>query len=541
MLHARELNQPRISNELNDIKQRNNVVRDLVLNSYSKFELILSNVYKIIIDICEEAKLLREKKELQEVRELLTELLNQIDAKLQNAELELRELNASLKKLAFNTLIDVEPQVLEEDKMDIINQFNALLSKLNEVNKRNAQFLSSSSGQKVNPIKVEAKVESTPGARPSEFMENVVTAYDNVKEEQEIGNDYYKSFSNPKDAQKLEEKNKSLERSKGVHLGLEEDEPTRRQEQRGSTLGKDENSIPQSNLPNISTPQKQEGKRYTINAEGADLRKLIRPTRAPPNVPTVPRQGFSYTPPQKPVNKDNTAGEEIQEKVKYNVINISPDKLGIVKQEAEKYPKPSKTYEDYRQFVLNHELHEYVSTSGDDENDDGECDYFYSWYRILSGNELPESGFYGEVYTDLKSYFSPKEKEDINVLLSLYQSTYESNTSESIDFQKMIENRNSYALLILLMAIRDRLLDNLFRRDVNFGDLFYTFINSLELSESFFEPVLEKGKKKRGYKGVIEKIEKESLFLASEKYKDLFQETSKNLVQKLLKRFNFVY
>ena len=529
------------SNELDDIKQRINVVRDLVLNSHSKFELILPNVYKIIIDICEEAKLLREKKEVQEVRELLSELLNQIDAKLQNAEKELRELNASFKKLAFNTLIDVDPQVLEEDKMDIINQFNAIVNKVNEVNKRNAQFLSSSSGQKVNPIKVEGKVESTPGARPSEFMENVVTAYDNVKEEQEIGNDYYKSFSNPKDAQKLEEKNKSLERSKGVHLGLEEDEPTRRQEQRGSTLEKDENSIPQSNLPNISIPQKREGKSYTINAEGADLRKLIRPNRAPPNVPTVPTQGFSYTPPQKPVNKDNTAGEEIQEQVKYNVINISPDILGIVKQEAEKYPDPPKTYEDYRQFLLDHELHEYVSSSGVDENDDGECDYFYSWYRILSGNELPESGFYGEVYTDLKSYFSPKEKEDINVLLSLYQSTYESNTSESIDFQKMIENRNSYALLILLMAIRDRLLDNLFRRDVNFGDLFYTFINSLELSESFFEPVLEKGKKKRGYKGVIEKIEKESLFHASEKYKDLFQETSKNLVQKLLKRFNFVY
>mgnify|MGYP000637610573 CR=1 FL=1 len=290
------------SNELDVIKQRINVVRGLVLDSHSKFELILPNVYKIIIDICEEAKSLREKKEVQEVRELLSELLNQIDAKLQNAEKELRELNASFKKLAFNTLIDVEPQVLEEDKMDIINRWNAIVNKVNETNERNAQFLSSSSGQKVNPIKVEGKVESTPGARPSEFMENVVTAYDNVKEEQEIGNDYYKSFSNPKDAQKLEEKNKSLERSKGVRLGLEEDEPTRRQEQRGSTLGKDENSIPQSNLPNISIPQKREGKSYTINAEGADLRKLIRPNV--PHVPTVPTQGFSYTPPQ---NVDSTS------------------------------------------------------------------------------------------------------------------------------------------------------------------------------------------------------------------------------------------
>ena len=149
--------------------------------------------------------------------------------------------------------------------------------------------------------------------------------------------------------------------------------------------------------------------------------------------------------------------------------------------------------------------------------------------------------FYWKLFTDLKRYFTPGDIEDINVLISLYQYTYESITFESNNFVKMIENRNWYALLILLMAIRDRLLDNLFRRDVNFGDLFYTFINSLELSESFFEPVLEKGKKKRGYKGVIGKIEKESLFLASEKYKDLFQETSKNLVQKLLKRFNFVY
>ena len=362
MLHARELNQPRISNELNDIKQRNNVVRDLVLNSYSKFELILSNVYKIIIDICEEAKLLREKKELQEVRELLTELLNQIDAKLQNAELEVRDLNASFKKLAFNTLIDVDPQVLEEDKMDIINQFNAIVNKVNEVNKRNAQFLSSSSGQKVNPIKVEAKVESTPGARPSEFMENVVTAYDNVKEEQEIGHDYYKSVSNAEVAQKFEEKNKLLERSKGVRLGLEEDEP-------------------RSNLPNISIPQKRQGTRYGLNVEGSDLRNFIKPNGAPPNVPhvpTVPRQGFTYTAPQKPVVNDNTAGEEIQEQERYRVIEISPEDFGIVEKEAEKYPDPLKSYEDYKQFLLDHKLEEYI------DGETGECKYFYYWYRILS-------------------------------------------------------------------------------------------------------------------------------------------------------------
>ena len=123
----------------------------------------------------------------------------------------------------------------------------------------------------------------------------------------------------------------------------------------------------------------------------------------------------------------------------------------------------------------------------------------------------------------------------------MHQSTYQSITSESIDFQKVIENRNSYALLILMMAIRNRLLTDDFHRDVKFGDLFDTFLNPSELDESFFEPVLEKGTKKRGYKVVIGKIEKESLFLGSPEYRKLFHETSKNLVQKLLKRYNFGY
>ena len=133
--------------------------------------------------------------------------MNQIDARLQNAELELQELNASFKKLTFNTLIDVESQVLEEDKMDIINQLNAIVNKVNEVNKRNAQILSSSSGQEVNPIKVEANVESPPGASSSEFMDSLIEAKDNLIESQQIVNDYYKSFSNDENAQKFEEKN----------------------------------------------------------------------------------------------------------------------------------------------------------------------------------------------------------------------------------------------------------------------------------------------------------------------------------------------
>ena len=389
--HSRQFD----SNELDDIKQRFNVVRDLVLYSHSKIELILPNVYKIIIDICEEAKSLHEKKEVQEVQELLTEVLNQIDAKLHNAELELRELNALFKKLAFNTLIAVDPQVIEEDKKDIINQFNAIVNRVNEVNKRNAQILSGSSGQEVIPIKVEAKVESTPGARPSEFMESVVTAYDNVKEEEKIGHDYYKSFSNAKNAQKFEEKNKSLQRSKGSHFSLEKDEP-------------------QSNLPNISIPQKREGTRYGLNVEdlqrmnaqqASDRRnkaKRGKTTRPPLNVPNAQQgqaQGFTYTPHQKPVIKDNTAGEEIQEEVKNDVINISSEKLGIVKQEAEKYSDPPKTDKVYIQFLRDHKLEEYI------DGETGECDYFYYWYRILSGNSLPKFMFYGKAYSDIKSFF----------------------------------------------------------------------------------------------------------------------------------------
>ena len=510
------------TNELDVIKQRINVVRELVLYSQSKLELILPNVYKIIIDFCEEAKSLPEKKELQEVRELLTELLNQIDAKLQNAESEFRELNASFKKLAFNTLIDVDPQVIEDDKMDIINQFNAIVNKVNEVNKRNAQFLSSSSGQKVNPIKVEGKVESTPGARPSEFMENVVTAYDNVKEEQEIGNDYYKSFSNPKDAQKLEEKNKSLERSKGVHFGLEKDEP-------------------RSNLPNITIPQRREGTRYGLNVEGSDLRKLIKPNRAPPHVPTVPTvptQGFSYTPPQKHVIKDNTAGEEIQEQERYRMIDFSPEDFARVEKEAEKYPDPPKKYEDYKQFLDDHNLKDYNDGKTD------ECKYFYYWYRILSGNELPENMKYGDDYTNFKSYFSSGEKETINVLFSLYQMTYQGyyqKAYQSLIFQEVINYRNWYAFLILLMATRNHLLTDDFRSDVKFGDLFYTFMNSSDLNEMFFEKVLKKGKKLRGYKEVIKTIEKQSSFMGPWEYKNLFDKTSKDLVQKLIKRYNFFY
>ena len=64
-------------------------------------------------------------------------------------------------------------------------------------------------------------------------------------------------------------------------------------------------------------------------------------------------------------------------------------------------------------------------------------------------------------------------------------------------------------------------------------------MNSSDLDKMFFEPVLKKGTKKRGYKKVIETIEKESFFRGSPEYRKLFDETSKDLVQKLLKRINF--
>ena len=104
----------------------------------------------------------------------------------------------------------------------------------------------------------------------------------------------------------------------------------------------------------------------------------------------------------------------------------------------------------------------------------------------------------------------------------------------------MIENRNSYAHLIILMASRNYLLDEEFRNKVNFADLFYTFVNPTELDELFFGPVLEERKGKRGYKGIIQTIEKESLFFGSPEYRKLFHETSKNLVENVLKRINSV-
>ena len=91
------------------------------------------------------------------------------------------------------------------------------------------------------------------------------------------------------------------------------------------------------------------------------------------------------------------------------------------------------------------------------------------------------------------------------------------------------------------MATRNRLLTDDFHSNVKFGDLFYTFMNSSDLDEMFFEKVLEKGTKKRGYKAVIETIEKQSSFIGPWEYRKLFDKTSKDLVQNLIKRINFVY
>ena len=227
-----------------------------------------------------------------------------------------------------------------------------------------------------------------------------------------------------------------------------------------------------------------------------------------------------------------TEGEEIQEDVKNDVINISPEILGIVKEEAEKYPEPPKTYEQYRAFLLGNGLEEYI------DGETAECDYFYYWYRILSAKELPENITYGHIFSNLKSYFSPGEINRINILFSLYQSTY-----ESTDFDAMEGIHNEYAKLILVMAIRYGLLSYDFHNEVNYADLFSTFTSkyNTELDVLFFAPVLGEGKEKRGYKKVIETIQKEFCFFASLKYRKLFDETSKKLVQKLLKRYNFAY
>lgn len=137
----------------------------------------------------------------------------------------------------------------------------------------------------------------------------------------------------------------------------------------------------------------------------------------------------------------------------------------------------------------------------------------------------------------LKKYFEAKDIDKINVLFSLYQSTY-----ESTDFDSMEIICNSYAELIVLIIIRNNLLTPEFHENVNFADLFDTFEfeNGTVLDKLFFVPILREGKKMRGYKKVINTIEKESLFRGSLEYRKLFHETSKNLVENILERLRTV-
>ena len=567
------------SNELDDIKQRINVVRDLVLNSHSKFELILPNVYKIIIDICEEAKLLREKKELQEVQELLTEVMNQIDAKLQNAELELRELNASLKKLAFNTLIDVEPQVLEEDKMDIINRWNAIVNKVNEVNKRNAQFLSSSSGQKVNPIKVEGKVESTPGARPSEFMENVVTAYDNVKEEQEIGNDYYKSFSNPKDAQKLEEKNKSLQRSKGVRLSLEEDEPTAvPNESRRNTFTIDENSIP--NIPPISLPSsKSQSRSFRLNSDG--ISHSSQPTHGlsigaqqPAAPPRKNRQSRRIGQSKRIILPDlsqigsNTAGEEIQEKEStgvhditsvpkndlngdplfegdftssieekgvYDAISIPPERMVEMRNRVSYEVPVSKnapsSYEEYRNYLLDKKFYEYIG--GASEEDDGECDYFYYRYQILSSRLPDDIDYLGKrIDVSFPDSFLEDYLDELNILISLF--IFKEDYSAYDEPLRLY--RNCLLALIYLIWINS---GGQFKSNVSipYGKMLQEFEKGRHSPlKDFFKNLVERKFDHSNINSIVQRFEKVEEIKGSELYISLFNTLVGNLLVILIKK-----
>ena len=500
----------------------------------------LPKIYGPAVEIVEEAKT-SSKEEREEIKESLHELIDEVDDKLDDADSEIKELHESLAQLSLDIATDQDQGKVEWDKTNVANQMKVVEDKVNETNERNAQILSGSSGQEVNPVKVEVKVDPMPGASPSEFMKGVSKANDELIGSQEVTNDYYASFATDENERKLfEDKNNVLNRSRKVHyiIGKIPMFPQHPPSPRPGLIVPDSlralrgtQSVPAGDNPPL--PQKSRGSRYGLNAE--DLRRMnatqvpttplgnrskrIITTRPQTIVPNA-QQGQTQVPtPAAPVQRGRVFPRQTQvptpaapvETVQEPVVNkpkrgrrkTSPptpiifDGSHVIVDEA-RLLEMSKSVKGLRAAPLSYEQYKsYLDGMGLKEyfDEKGECKYFYYRYQKLS-NMVPENiRISNNRSVPIPETIDDDLKNKINIAISLY--LFKPLISASRE--PLNQCRNNFLALVALLNENGYLIEEyeeeeraIFINEVRIGKLMEEFEKGTQSKVSSFFVKLRK-------------------------------------------------
>ena len=267
-------------------------------------------------------------------------------------------------------------------------------------------------------------------------------------------------------------------------------------------------------------------------------------TRPPLNVPNA-QQGQTQVPqptllpPLPPMNSIPPV-EEVQEEEKYDVIKIPPKRLSDMMERArrEGSGSPPRSYEVYRNLLNDHKLYEYIG-SGDDE-DGGECDYFYYRYQILS-NYMPTDVKYQNktIRVSLPSSFL-EELDDINVIISL---THFDEKVYNAYTEPLITLRNYLVGLMILIWLNYHIWDTNIAVRIGYDKLLLHFAigNKSPLSDFFLDLIKRKydvhySKIKEDLQSIEERFKNADGLDGSKEYKYFFNMVVHNSLLSLLKK-----
>ena len=347
----------------------------------------LPKIYDPVVESAEEARS-SSKEEREEIEDELRDIIDEVDDKLDDAETETKELYESIAQLSLDIAIDQDQGKIEMDRVNITNQMKAVEAKVNETNERNAQILSGSSGQEVNPIKVEVKVDTMNGASSSEFVKGVNKANNDLIETQQMINDYYESYASDEKERKLfEDKNNVLRRSCNVHYSL-------------------------GPIPNPS--QKSQGRRF-----GLDMIPTTLPVVGQALIPKPSLRATPVETVQEPVGNRGTPVKAPQTSPSPILLDdahvvVTEDRLEEMRESVKGVTRATPvSYEGYKKYLRDQKLDEYFDETG-------ECEYFYHRFQRLS-DMVPETIH----VSNNRSVPIPETIDDrlmntINVAISLY-------------------------------------------------------------------------------------------------------------------------
>ena len=341
------------------------------------------------------------------------------------------------------------------DQVNVANQMKAIEAKVNETNKQNAQILAGSSGQEVNPIKVEAKVEPMVGTSASEFVKSVNKANNELIKQEQMVNEYHASYTTDDKERKLfEDINNELQRMRSVRYVHG---PSAVPNTNGRRLGLDRDDL-------------MRGRYHTRYGIEEDDFFDNRPRGPQPGLQAIfarRAEALAHPPAetvQEPVGnvqrgaRRRTFGPPTPIQFDGSHVIVDNARLHEMREHVKRVTKAAPlSYDQYKEYLRRLNLYEYF-----DEN--GECEYFYHRFQILS-NEFPENiRISNEISPGIPEGFDDNMKNTINVAISLYLFKPVISASK----EPLYECRNNFLTLLALLNENEYLTEEyeLYERDI---------------------------------------------------------------------------